>query len=580
MACDDLITTQQLTDASLDAVTLGEVATSRAGAVAGGAQIDTVTNRFGDVTDSVLGRLKKLGYIFTDPIPDWSAGALITEQTRVYRYPATTGDLYVPKKQVPFTTDPTFNAGNWQIVQGATVDQVEDIADERIAAQTDLWFDTVAAMQSANLQPGEVAVTKGYYSAGDGGGATYLIEASGSPDGFGDHALINGNVAILQVGASRDIRLWGVNSSQSSSVNSGALQAAYDKAVSDGVYELYSRGQYVFLNKLTVSQQGFNLDLGPTWDNGWILDAASPDDAMVEIAARLCQINGGRIIADGKIGVYISAGQLLHLQRVNIRGCETGVYHEVGNSVTGYGIFIESCTNGYVMEPVGEGDTNGCTLQGRSFNCEIGFDMRVNKAPSGSSNDPIHNEIFWSTEGNTIGFKQRGGRYNHLHIYSESNNRSGVNPNANWDTDGSANVWYTRNPDNETVIKSPKAAGWDTRGDSVYHEPAKVRNTYVFQDFPVSGTLNYNGRVYQVANSSGATRNMELSLISQMGVGDTITIFKTDNTAGLTYSWSGGTLVGSIGTFGAFVQANEVKELRITRIDLSTALIQRTKTNT
>ncbi|MDG1858280.1 MAG: hypothetical protein P8I94_04205, partial [Emcibacteraceae bacterium] len=41
--------------------------------------------------------------------------------------------------------------------------------------------------------------TKGYYTAGDGGDALYLIKTPQTFDGYGDHELANGNVAVLQL---------------------------------------------------------------------------------------------------------------------------------------------------------------------------------------------------------------------------------------------------------------------------------------------------------------------------------------------------------------------------------------------
>jgi hypothetical protein len=59
-------------------------------------------------------------------------------------------------------------------------------------------FSTVAELKLAKLTAGQNVSTKGYYTAGDGGGATYLIAAPQAADGFGDHTLANGNVALIQ----------------------------------------------------------------------------------------------------------------------------------------------------------------------------------------------------------------------------------------------------------------------------------------------------------------------------------------------------------------------------------------------
>jgi len=59
-------------------------------------------------------------------------------------------------------------------------------------------FNSVADLILSDLDSGFYAITSGYYSAGDGGGAMYLIVPAQAADGFGDHTLSNGNVAVLQ----------------------------------------------------------------------------------------------------------------------------------------------------------------------------------------------------------------------------------------------------------------------------------------------------------------------------------------------------------------------------------------------
>jgi hypothetical protein len=83
---------------------------------------------------------------------------------------------------------------------GAQVYYVENAFDgEPVTGdQVALVFDTVADLKSANfLSIGDLARTKGYYTAGDGGQATYLVAAAQAVDGYGDHLLANGNVALI-----------------------------------------------------------------------------------------------------------------------------------------------------------------------------------------------------------------------------------------------------------------------------------------------------------------------------------------------------------------------------------------------
>lgn len=69
----------------------------------------------------------------------------------------------------------------------------------------DVPFETVAALVASSTIAGLKVQTKGYTTAGDGGQASYLIKTAAQAatdgdviDGFGNHTLANGNVAILQ----------------------------------------------------------------------------------------------------------------------------------------------------------------------------------------------------------------------------------------------------------------------------------------------------------------------------------------------------------------------------------------------
>ncbi len=60
-------------------------------------------------------------------------------------------------------------------------------------------FDTVALMKASSIEfpLGKTLITKGYYAVGGGGGAEYVTVAPQAADGYGDHTLANGNVALV-----------------------------------------------------------------------------------------------------------------------------------------------------------------------------------------------------------------------------------------------------------------------------------------------------------------------------------------------------------------------------------------------
>ena len=105
MACEDQINTQDLINAKTDATTLGEVATSRSGAESGGTLIDTSINRFGETTDTVTGRLKKMGYA----VPLNYAGGISFSVNDNVKTVDESSIVYAPlPSALPFTTSGTF----------------------------------------------------------------------------------------------------------------------------------------------------------------------------------------------------------------------------------------------------------------------------------------------------------------------------------------------------------------------------------------------------------------------------------------------------------------------------------------
>ena len=92
-------------------------------------------------------------------------------------------------------------------------------------------FDNVAKLKLATLTAGQFVETGGYYTKGGGGAAKYLIVAPQAADGYGDHVLANGNVAVLQGNDSTiTASQWGVAESSTPLSSDAAIQAAFDAA--------------------------------------------------------------------------------------------------------------------------------------------------------------------------------------------------------------------------------------------------------------------------------------------------------------------------------------------------------------
>jgi len=71
-------------------------------------------------------------------------------------------------------------------------------------------YATVAALKAGSPTIGNTVQTQGYNTAGDFGAATYLVAAGQSVDGFGDHTLANGNVALIQRRSSLFVETYGL----------------------------------------------------------------------------------------------------------------------------------------------------------------------------------------------------------------------------------------------------------------------------------------------------------------------------------------------------------------------------------
>ena len=86
-------------------------------------------------------------------------------------------------------------------------------------------YDTVAKMKAGSFVLGQQVETKGYTSAGDGGGAKYLAEALGTPDGDGDHATGDGNFQLTLIKVCPvNVRKYGATGGDEA-VDSAAFQA-------------------------------------------------------------------------------------------------------------------------------------------------------------------------------------------------------------------------------------------------------------------------------------------------------------------------------------------------------------------
>ena len=117
----------------------------------------------------------------------------------------------------------------------------------------------------ARMVEGAVLATKGYYAIGDGGGATYLVAAAQAVDGFGDHELANGNVALLQAqDRSIDVAAYGVAYDGSDEIDkllaiSAGINSKFDRVLFDSSRTITLNDTFLISAKSGFTLSGMSL---------------------------------------------------------------------------------------------------------------------------------------------------------------------------------------------------------------------------------------------------------------------------------------------------------------------------------
>ena len=130
----------------------------------------------------------------------------------------------------------------------ATLDEIDAQLPGAIVAELDeyagFYYETVAAMKAATISVGKKLSTKGYYAAGDGGGASYLIVSPQAFDGYGDHEVTGGNIAVLQTSSALLADQWGAQADPVDSLAVLQAMSNYLYSIGGGEIVLNSNKQY------------------------------------------------------------------------------------------------------------------------------------------------------------------------------------------------------------------------------------------------------------------------------------------------------------------------------------------------
>ena len=145
--CEDLVSNEDLANAKLDATTIAEIATSRAGGIASGAIISSAVDRFGDVSSTVFGQLSKMGY----EVPVDYAGSIVFTVDDSTKTIDRDGVIYAPyPSSLPFTTTGTWvssDEDDFYVIQRLKDSGFDDYVQVRLidtssVASNDLIFVT------------------------------------------------------------------------------------------------------------------------------------------------------------------------------------------------------------------------------------------------------------------------------------------------------------------------------------------------------------------------------------------------------------------------------------------------------
>ena len=166
MACEDQITPAALGNATLDAVTVAEVATSRTGGVSGGALIESTATRFGENVSTLRGQLIKLGYL----VPVAYAGSIAFTVDDGAKTVERSGLIYAPLiADLPFTTSGTWTADDedkfrsaYSIVNAVDV-PYENTGSTLAATNTKAAIDELDAKSARSVGLGGNNIYKGVY---------------------------------------------------------------------------------------------------------------------------------------------------------------------------------------------------------------------------------------------------------------------------------------------------------------------------------------------------------------------------------------------------------------------------------
>jgi hypothetical protein len=232
-------------------------------------------------------------------------------------------------------------------------------------------FENVASMKLAHLREGQLIETKGYYEAGDGGQGRYLIAPAQTVDGYVDHTLANGNVALLQYEGALNVKQAGAKGDYDASTGTGTDDtAAIQAAVDTGATTMCNATYYIGTSLVHIAH---NLSDGEiVSDSSTGCCYISSDYIKVSNVAFSTTVKSDYVLhLDNVEGVQLSSIKLSSPDSIGVRcyDCDRCTFDKItytGSATTGYAVLLDGCLQCKITNSHGTEVTHGFLIVGES----------------------------------------------------------------------------------------------------------------------------------------------------------------------------------------------------------------------
>ena len=391
-----------------------------------------------------------------------------------------------------------------------------DIKDAYLREKAITTFDTVSSMTSStSLTIDSIVKTLGFYSANDGGGAYYLIRATGSDT--------NNGSTLIQIDDSTSAELIiekEMNTKQFGLLGDGEtdettkLQLFFNQSIEkyillsgnyliDGNIDINSNSYILFMENARITRK-------PTSSGTYfMLNIGNKSNVAIENAHLIGDKNDHTGV-DGEwgYGIHVWASQYITIKNALIEdtwgdGIYVGYSYTLTNSQDPKHIYIDGCKvlncsrNGYSICGGEDIIVSNCYSYNTSrTNPKAGLDLEP-EAPSGTTpflKDVIINNFISNTNGVGIGIAGNNYHMDNIMISNHISNNE-TNGFVVWSLGGESTVVYQ----NANIIKCYGSGAQITK---LKTSSLTLRNVIVDSTRKSNQTHNYDGAIVIITSSN------------------------------------------------------------------------------